>query len=135
MAEKAGKMLLLQLDVGGGSYSTIGGLKTKEYSFSNEEIDVTNHGSNEWKTILDGAGTKQMEVSGSGVHNGDSSTLDALEDAVLDGTLVTLKVYDSDSGRSYSGSFKVTEFSRTGSFDGAQEYSLSAKSSGEVTVA
>ena len=136
MSEKAGKLLLLQLDTtGSGNYVTIGGLKTKEYSLSNEEIDVTNHGSSEWKTCLSGAGLKRMEVSGSGVHNGDASTLNALEDAVLDGTLKTMKVTDTDtSGRSYVASFKITEFSRTAEFNGAQEYSLSMVSSGAVTV-
>lgn len=133
MAEKGGKDLLLKVDTGGGSYSTLGGLRAKEYSFSNEEIDVTNHGSNQYKEVLDAAGIKSMSISGSGVHDG-STTINTVEDALLSGTLTNFQIVDDDSGRTYQAAFKVTEFSRSGEYNGAQEYSLSIVSSGTITV-
>jgi TP901-1 family phage major tail protein len=135
MAELAGKDLLLQIDTGGGSYSTLGGLQAKEYTITNEEIDVTNHGSNQWKTVLDGAGVRSMSISGSGVHN-DGATLDQAEDACKNGTLTNFRIDDSaGGGRTYTGSFKVTEFGRSAEHNGAQEFSISLVSAGEITIA
>jgi predicted secreted protein len=127
MAEKGGKDLLLKY---GGT--TLGGLRATEYTITNEEIEVTNHGSNQYKEVLDGAGIRSMTVSGSGIHDGDAATLDAVEDLCIAGTLGTFTVVDPD--RTYSASFKVTEFGRSGEYNGAQEYSISLQSSGTVTI-
>lgn len=133
MSEKAGKDLVLEIDTGGGSYSVLGGLQTKEYALSNEEIDVTNHGSNQWKKVLGGAGIRSMAFSGSGVHNG-GATLNQAEDACKDGTLLNYRVSDNDSGRTYTGPFKTTEFSRSAEHSGSQDFSISLVSADEITI-
>lgn len=132
--EKGGKDLLLKVDTGGGSFSTLGGLRSKSMSMNNEAIDVTNHGSNQKREILDGAGIFSMSVSGSGIHNGDASTLNLVDDNCVSGTLTDFQIVDSDSGRTYEATFKITTFERTGEYNGEQTYSVSLESSGSVTV-
>jgi len=130
--EKSGKNFLLKVDVGGGTYETLGGLQSKSYSLSADGIDVTNHESNQDQTFLDQAGVLSMSVSGSGVHNGNAN-LNTVEDACLNQSLTSFQLID-DSGRTYTADMKVTSFERTGDHSGAQTYSVSLDSSGGVTV-
>lgn len=135
MPEQCGFNFLLQRDTnGGGNWVTIGGLRSKSFTMNNEMIDVTNHGSNQLRQILDGCGTFSMSVSGSGVYDADADTLHALEDAVKDGTLQTMRLVDED-GRTYTGSFKVTSLERGGEYNAEATYSISLESSGDVVIA
>lgn len=132
--EKKGLDLLLKIDTGGSTFVTMGGLQTKSYTFSNEEIDVTNHDSSQWKTLLDGAGIKSMAISGNGIHNGAAATLDLAEDNCIAGTLTPFQIVDADSGRTYEASFKIVSFERGADHNGAQTYTMSLSSSGPVGV-
>lgn len=133
--EKGGKDLLLKIDTDGAeNYQTLGGLTTKSMTLNNGEIDVTNHSSNQWRTLLDQKGIRAMDLSGSGVHNGDGSTLNTAEDACINGTLTRFQIVDDDAGRTYTAYFKVTSFERSGEHNGPQNYSLSMLSSGDVTI-
>lgn len=131
--EKAGKDLLLKIDTGGSTFVNMGALQAKTYTFNNEEIDVTNHDSDQWKTLL-AAGIRSMAISGNGIHNGSVSTLNAAEDACKDGTLTAFQIVDADSGRTYEATFKVISFERSGEHNGAQTYTLSLSSTGAVVV-
>jgi len=137
MPAQAGKNLLLKVETpsGSGSFSTLGGLRTKTYTWNNEAIDVTNHGSNEDRELLDGAGIKSMSIAGSGVHTGDDATLDRMEDALRTGTLTLFQIVDASSGgRTYQGYFKVTSFERAADYNAEQTYSVALESSGAITV-
>lgn len=134
MAEKGGKDLLLKVDTGGSTFVTIGGLRTKSMSVNAEPIDVTNHGSNQNRTLLDGGGILSMSVSGSGVHDGDSATLNLIDDNNRSQTLTAFQIVDDDSGRTYEASFKITAFERSGDHNAEQAYSISLESSGAITV-
>lgn len=135
MNEKGGKDLLLKIDTDGlGDYQTLGGLTTKSQTINNGEIDVTNHSSNQWRTLLDGKGVRSMDLSGSGIHNGDGATLDLAEDDCISGTLRRFQIVDDDAGRTFTGFFKITSFERSGEHNGPHNYSLSMISSGEITV-
>ena len=50
-------------------FKSTGGLRSKSMDFSAEGIDITNEESDEWKVMLDKAGMRSMEISGSGVYN------------------------------------------------------------------
>ncbi len=131
---KAGKDFLLKVAVA-GVQTTLGGLQAKSMTINNEEIDITNHGSNQWKEVLDGAGVRSLAVSGSGVHD-DSAPLKTVEDAAFDGTLLTFQLIDvATGGKSYTFSAKVTSFEHSGEHNAAHTYSISIVSSGEVTRA
>lgn len=134
MNEQCGKDYVLQRETSPGVWETLGGLQTKSQSMNNEMIDVTNHGSNQDRTLLDGCGIRSMSVSGSGVYNGDSNTLQDLEAACLSGVLQSMRLIDEES-RSYTGMFKVTTFERASEYNGACTYSITLESSGAITIA
>jgi TP901-1 family phage major tail protein len=136
MPAQAGKNLLLKVETAPGSavFSTLGGLRTKTYTFNNEAIDVTNHGSNENRELLNNAGVRSMSISGSGVHTGDAVTLDQIEDACISGAHLTMQIVDATPGRTYQGAFKVVSFERSAEHSAEQTYSISLESSGAITV-
>ena len=132
--EKGGKDLLLKIETSTpGTYATLGSLRAKTMSINAEEIDVTNHESNQLKTLLDGAGIVSFALSGSGIHNGDSSTLNRAEDRCRSQSLTNFQIVDAN-GRTYQGLFKIVTFERTGEYNGAQTYSISLSSSGDFAV-
>ena len=133
--EKGGKDLLLKVDIDGTpTYNTLGGLRSKTMTVNAEAIDVTNHGSNQWREILDGCGIRSMSIAGSGVHNGDAATLNLVDDLSRTQVLNRFQIVDDDSGRTYTAFFKVVSFERAGEFNAEQTYSITLESSGDVTV-
>lgn len=135
MAAKAGKNFLLKVEdtAGAGTYTTLGGLRSTTFTKSAEAIDATNHGSNQNKELLDGAGIKSVSLSGSGIFT-DSTTLDRVEDAHDAQELTRFQVIDTDAGKTYTALFKITSFERAGDYNNEQSYSISLESSGSVTI-
>ena len=134
--EQCGKDFVLQREVSTGPsvWETIGGLRTKSFSMNNEMIDVTNHGSNQLRQLLDECGIFSMSASGGGVYDADTNTTQALESAVKSGTLQNMRFIDGD-GRTYTGFFKITTFERASEYNGEATYSISLESSGDITIA
>ena len=132
--EKAGKNLLLEVADGSGTFTEVGGLRSKSLTINNELIDSTNHGSNEWREILDGAGIRMMTFSGSGIFNNDAN-LAQMRDACINGSLLTMRIrQDSAPTATYQGTFKCTSFEVAGEYNAEQTYNLTFESSGQVTV-
>lgn len=115
-------------------YKTLGGLRSSSFSFNADAIDVSNHGSNQWKNLKSGAGMRSVSLSGSGVYT-NSANYRALESDAMNNNLVSLAFLDLDGGRIYSGSFKLTSLEASGEYDGEASFSVSAESSGTVSVA
>ena len=135
--EAAGRDFLLKLELvlDSGTYTTVGGLRAKTGTWNHEGIEVTNHGSNEWKEMLNSAGIRSMAISGSGIFNRDS-TQNKVEDNIKAGTQMRAQLIDiGASGRTIQGLFHISSFEKTGEYNGAVEYSMSLESSGEVTAA
>jgi len=115
-------------------YKTIGGLRSKSFSFSADDIDISNHGTNQWKKIKSGAGMRSVAISGSGVYT-NASNYRTLEADALANNLVSLAFMDIDAGRIYSSLFKVNSLEASGEYDGEASFSISANSSGTVSIA
>lgn len=135
MAAKGGKDFLLRAESApnSGTYLDLGGLRSTTLAGAAESIDVTNHGSNEWREILDGAGIRQYDISGSGVYT-NAAILTTVEDAFLANQQMRFQIVDLDAGRTYTGKFKIPSFERTGDYNNEQAYSISLESSGEVVI-
>lgn len=135
MAGKGGKDFTLKMEDSAGSstYTTIGGLRSATMSREFAEIESTNHGSNQNKEVLDGAGIRSMSVSGEGIFT-DDANLGDLEDIAVNQTLYSFQIVDADSGRTYTANFKITTFERAGEYNAEQTYSVSLVSSGAVTI-
>lgn len=114
-------------------YVAVGGLRSKSMSLSSDGIDITSEDSDEWTTLLDGAGIRSMEISGDGVYN-NSAVFQGVVTKFLANQLTCLAFVEYKSGRVYSGCFKITSLEITGSHDGEATYSMSASSSGAITT-
>lgn len=114
-------------------YSTVGGLRTHSMSFGSDAIDGTNYGSSQWRKIIEGAGIRQMSVSGDGVFN-NSDNLELLQDDALANTHAYLAWVDVSAGIVFLSTYKVTSFECAGAYDGEGTFSMSAESAEAVTV-
>lgn len=116
------------------AFKTIGGLRTSTFSFSSDNIDVSNHGSNQWKNIKSGAGMRSASVSGSGVYT-NAANYRAMEVSAVANTQVKLAFVDVNAGRIYDGYFKINSLEASGEYDGEASFSMSADSNGTVSIA
>jgi TP901-1 family phage major tail protein len=133
MSGRGGKDLLLKVESSTpGTFVTIGGLRSKSLSINNEEVDITNHGSNQWKESLDEAGIRSMAISGGGVFANDAAMKQAMKD-VISGKQRNYQIIDADADITFEGKFKITSCELAGEYNGEQTWSLSLASSGEVT--
>jgi predicted secreted protein len=115
------------------AYKTIGGLRTKTFSYTAADIDVSNHGSNQWTNIKAGAGMRAVAISGAGVYT-NGQNFRAMESAAFSQSLVALAFLDLVGGRIYEGDFKINSLEHNGEYDGEAGYSMSANSSGTVSI-
>jgi len=115
-------------------FTTIGGMRSKSLSMSADGIDITNQDSDEWKTMLDGAGIKSMSISGSGVYN-NQTLFQSMYTKFLANELTCLMLIDASVARIYSGCWKLTSLEISGDYDGEGNFSISADSSGQIATA
>lgn len=135
MTAQKGKDLLLKVDQSGtGSFITVAGLRSKRISFGAEAVDVTDQGSaGQWRELLDGAGLKRANLSGSGIFK------DAASDAVVrtiffDGSVRDWQVVVPQFG-TISGPFQVTALEYGGNHDGEIVYEIAMESAGQLVFA
>jgi TP901-1 family phage major tail protein len=114
-------------------FRTLGGLRSKELSFSSEAVDITNVDSNEWKAMLDGAGVRSVSISGSGVYTSETVFQEFRSD-FLNNALTCILLLDSKTKEVIEGCFKITELTISGDYDAEGQYSVSAESAGEVVT-
>lgn len=111
----------------------VGGIRSKEFAFTAEAIDVTNQDSDEWKQILDEAGQRAASISGSGVF-GDSPVFTEMQSNFLLNKIMEFMFIDLKSFKAFIGFFKVTQLSASGDYNAEGQYSFSAESCGPVSV-
>lgn len=114
-------------------YRSVGGLRSKSFSFSSEGIDITNQESEEWKVMLDGAGIRSFSVSGSGVYTNEE-VFQALFTAARTNALTCLMFIDVRKYTIFAGCFKITSLEVSGDYDAESNYSISAESSGQIDI-
>ncbi len=133
MVAQNGKDLLIKLDLtGGGSFTTIAGLRATRISFNAETIDVTSlESQGGWRELLGGAGVRSASVSGSGVFV-DSNTDDRARQIFFSGTVEVIQVIIPDFGI-VEGPFQITSIEYAGTYNGEATYELSLASAGVLT--
>lgn len=112
-------------------FKLLGGLRSKSLSFSSEAIDITSQESQEWKTMLDGAGIRSVAFSGSGVYT-KQEVFGALRTAFLANQLICLMLHDTKNNEMIEGCFKISSLEISGDYDAESQYSISGDSSGPV---
>jgi TP901-1 family phage major tail protein len=130
MVAQNGKDLLIKLDLtGGGTFTTIAGLRATRISFNAETVDVTSlESQGGWRELLSGAGVRSASVSGSGVFV-DANTDDRARQIFFAGTVEAFQVIIPDFGI-VEGPFQITAIEYAGSYNGEATYELSLASAG-----
>lgn len=114
-------------------FRTLGGLRSKEISFSSEAVDVTNVDSNEWRSMLDNSGVRSASVSGSGVYTSETVFVELRTD-FLNNALTCILFLDAKTKEIIEGCFKISELSISGEYNAEGQYSMSAESAGPITI-
>ena len=116
------------------AFTALGNVQTLSKEFTATEIEITSQSSNNNRELLEEAGIKQMTLSVEG-YVPDSTLFRSLETNMLNQKLRWFQVSRPDnSGRTYTGKFKITSLSDTGGVGDAVTFSLSLMSSGAVTI-
>ena len=133
MAKRAGRNLLLKVGT-----DTVGGVRMTSIKFDATPIDVTDADSNGLITYLAGeSATKQVTIEVSGIADTNFLRVKFVDPAT-DMLLTNLTFTDPGTVPAadiLSGNFFMTNYTETGTHDGAVEFSASFSSSGAWAVA
>jgi len=134
MSAQKGKELLLQVNDGTGTYKTVGGFKTNNFTVNGNKVDVTTKDSNGFKEYLDGGINVSISTSASGVFMGDDE-FETIHAAALAGTHLDCKI-TIPGFMTYTGPFVVSSLTMAGDDETAVTYDMDVESAGAfVTVA
>lgn len=96
-----------------------------------EAVEITNKSSNAFRTLLEGAGTKSIEISLNGIVSNDAS-FETFQGYAFAGSINAMAMGWADSD-TLEASFLITNFAITGEHNGAQTFSATLQSSGTYT--
>lgn len=131
MAKFKGSDFLVQRQVTPGVFATVGALKSNSLAINREAVDVTTKTDNKFRQLLQGAGICTMDVSGSGVVD-NTAAFKAMMSDHMAGTINTYKLI-SGQGDYFVGLFQINSIERNGEHNGAELFSLSLASAGDIT--
>lgn len=133
MAAQRGRDLLLKLDAtGGGSFTTVAGLRARRLAFSAGTVDVTDADSpGRWRELIEGAGIRRASLSGAGIFR-DAAADASVRQIFFDGAIRTWQVVVPAFG-TVSGPFQLTALDYAGTHDGEVTYEIALESAGAVT--
>ena len=133
MTAQNGKDLLIKVDmIGAGLFETVAGLRATRGSFNTETVDVTSlESTGGWRELLAGAGTKTLNISGSGVFK-DANTDARMREIFFDGENPAFQIIIPDFG-TIEGPFQVTSIEYAGSHNGEASYEMALASAGLVS--
>lgn len=131
MAAQKGSALLLKIDNGSGTFTTVGGLRSTSISMNDETVDVTTKDSANVRELLANGGVRTVSISGSGVFT-DAASETTLRAAFGAASFSDFQVIIPDFG-TYEGAFQVASLEYAGEFNGEVTYSVTLESAGAIT--
>lgn len=131
MAAQKGRLFLLGIWDGVSAYNNLVTARSTEMSINSETVDVTNKGSAGFRELLEDAGIRSMSISMEGVFE-DSTDENTLQANALNGTHEQYQIV-GENGDTFTGTFQISSFSRSGVYNGEEVYSLTLESAGTVT--
>lgn len=144
MAAQQGGDLLLKIDIG-GTYTTIGGMRSNGISINDEAVDITTKDSGGSRTLLAGGGIQSVSASASGAFLDTAAeiavrTALAAQAQTSDGSAAQASAFTNfqvivpDLG-TFSGAFMIAGLDYNGEHNGEVTYTLTLESSGFITFA
>lgn len=134
MTAQKGSLVLLKVGDGATpteTFTTVGGLRTTSITHNNQTVDATNKDSGAWRELLDGAGTRSVSISGSGVFT-DSAAEETVRGYAMSSSVNNYELHFGN-GDKLSGAFQITSYQRAGSYNDAETYSITLASAGQVS--
>lgn len=108
----------------------IAGLREKGISVEGEPIDITDDNSNSWRELLGTPAQRQVTISCSGVAKSEDILQDVFSSDLDKAVVVTYL----DTSTTITGTFFITGYQETGTYNDAVTFSFELHSSGEVTL-
>ncbi|MFD1694844.1 phage major tail protein, TP901-1 family [Roseibium aestuarii] len=132
MSAQAGRDLLLKLDeTASGAFQTVAGLRARRIAFNASLVDITTaESAGQWRELLENAGTRSANLSGSGLFRDQTSDA-AVRSLFFSGGLRPWQVIVPDFGV-LEGPFQVTALEYAGRHDGEVTYELALESAGAL---
>ncbi len=122
------------LTVGNGlfpeSFSTIGGMQVTELRLQNRPQEATALGGDGWRSLLAGAGSKSIRISGDGVFV-DSAAEERIRALAFTAGLASFTLIFGN-GSTMSGAFMLSDYERRAEIEGEEHYAITLESSGAV---
>lgn len=132
MAAQKGKDLLLKIGDGGGGFTTVAGLRSRQLAFNAESVDVTHSESaGRWRELLAGAGIRRASLGGAGVFKDQASDA-LLRQVFFDGSIRSWQVVIPDFG-TLEGPFQLSTLEYRGDHAGEVTFDLSLESAGQLS--
>jgi TP901-1 family phage major tail protein len=98
---------------------------------NNELVDITNKDTLGWRTLLEDAGTKSITITIEGIVD-NSTTFETFENHANNSTIATYRFEYADSNI-FEGLFQISSYEVTGASSGAQTFTATLESSGQIT--
>lgn len=114
------------------TFTTVGGMQSTAMTLNKEQVDVTNKDDAPWRQLLAGCGIKTMSITLSGVVV-DDTALKALQADFFSATAHSNFQLVSGLTDEFEGAFEIASFERTGEYNGAETYSMTLESAGDIT--
>ena len=106
-------------------------MRTTSLTLNNEQVDTTNKDSQGWRTLLEAAGTQSMDISAEGVFT-DETIEETVRGYAFANSINEFAIVFGN-GDSIDGDWAITNYQRSGAFNGEETYSLTLQSSGAPT--
>jgi TP901-1 family phage major tail protein len=132
MSAQPGKDLLLKIQDVTGAFVSVAGIRSRSLMLNAESIDITDRDSTgRWRTLLAGAGTRSVHVSGSGLFK-DAASDALIHTSLFAGTVLVWQILIPDFGI-ITGPFQITALTYGGAQDTAITFEIGLHSAGPVT--
>lgn len=130
MTSQKGRDLLLKIGNGAAPevFTTIGAARTTAMSIDNQAVDATTIADAGIQSMQGDAGTQSMKIRLDGLFK-DSAAEELLRAAAFARANCNYKLY-FPHGDHYAASFVIDNYSRTGTHDGLESFSVSLTRSG-----
>lgn len=129
MAKVAGRRVVISEDIA-GTMTPVAGARSDSITINNEAIDVTDKGDAGWRTFLNDASVRSVEMTVSGLVDGGTLIAKALGATT---SLINDFEIEVEGIGTAAGEFHFSSMEITANHDGATEFSATIASSGEIT--
>jgi len=119
-----GRNILIKISDGlsPGTFTTIGGIRSKTITVNNETTDITTKDDSAWRVLMADTGIRSISASGSGIFK-DDAAINAMENLAFNGAAQEFQLV-FPNGDGLQGIFQVASFEHAGEHVDAQTYSI-----------